>query len=296
MKPLALLCAATLCISLCACSSDPSSPTDATSSTNSTSGTTAVTKPGQTTAPTQPQIPTKTVYVRTSYTNKSDTMDARTEYVYDENDLLTEVIQYSGTTLTKRYAVTCDENGNYTQWDSESDSETLSAHYFWDEEGRNLGNAQYLNDVLQYSTTYTWTNGLLTDTVSSMPEQSLETRLQYTYNSENVRVRSDYFVNNSLQRYGIYSTDDQGRVASVSFYLPDGTAYYTTSYIYGTLIETQVTQSADGIVTQKIVTTYDEHGNLLTSQTYDGKNTLLSTETYTWKAITVPQDCPRASA
>lgn len=297
MKPLAWLCTAALCISLCACS-NPSSPTDTTSSTTSVPSTvsTTATKPAATTAPTQPQTPTKTIYVRTSYTKKSDTMDALTEYVYDENDLLTEVIQYSGTTLTKRYTVTCDDNGNYTQWDSESDTETLSARYFWDEEGRNLGNAQYLNDVLQYSTTYTWTDGLLVDTVSSMPEQSLETRLQYTYNSENLRVRSDYFVNNSLQRYGVYSIDDHGRTSSISYYLPDGTAYYTTSYLYGILSETQITQSAEGGVTQKIITTYDANGNVLTIQTYNGQNTLLSTETNTWKAITVPQDSPRASA
>ena len=295
MKPLALLCAATLCITLCACSSDPNVPSDTTISTNSTI-TTAATDPVGTTAPTQPQISTKTIYVRSSYTNKSDTMDARTEYVYDENNLLTEVIQYSGTTLTKRYAVTCDENGNYTKWESKTESETLTAHYFWDEAGRGLGNSQYLNDALQYSITYTWTDGLLMETVSSMPEQSLETRLQYTYNSENVRVRSDYFVNNSLQRYGVYSIDDQGRVASVSFYLPDGTAHYTTSYIYGTQSETQITQSASGTVTQKIITKYDQHGNVLSTQTYDGRNTLLSTETYTWNAITIPLDCPRASA
>ena len=105
MKPLAYLCALALCFSLAACTPAPAPAT-----------TTATTKPTVTTPSTVPKDPnTKTVYVHTSINKSSDAMDALTEYLYDENDCLTEVIQYSGTAQTQRYSVVCDENGNFTE-------------------------------------------------------------------------------------------------------------------------------------------------------------------------------------
>ena len=90
MKSRALLAALAVCLCFAACST-PEQPQSTT------------------TAPADPNF--KTVYVHTSVTQSSATVDARTEFLYDENDLLKEVIQYSGTNQTLRYQVQCDENG-----------------------------------------------------------------------------------------------------------------------------------------------------------------------------------------
>lgn len=285
MKPLAFLCTLVLCLSLAACAQTPSAGT--------TVPTTAPTA-ASTTVPPNPT--TKTVYVHTSVTSTSDTMDARTDYLYDFNNCLTEVIQYSGTTQTQRYTVSCDENDNFIRWEATVGPLELYIEYAYDEQGNKLGNSLYQSGELMSQTVYTLENGVHTDVLSIMPAQNREIRTQYTYNSQGTRVREDHLLNNVLLRYGIYTTDNQGRVASISFYQADGTAHSTVSYSYDGLTETQIAKNAAGEIQQKTVTTYDDHGNLLCKQVYDGQNTLVSTETHTWMAITVPFDCPRASA
>ena len=76
MKPLAFLCTVLLCLSMAACSADTPPATSTT------------------TVPSTAADPTiKTIYVHTAVTTASDTMDARTEYIYDEYNNLSEVIQ-----------------------------------------------------------------------------------------------------------------------------------------------------------------------------------------------------------
>lgn len=286
MKLTAFLCALVLCLSLAACSNGE---TPETTVSTTTAPTTIAT-----TAPADPTV--KTVYVHTSITSASDTMDARTEYIYDENNCLTEIIQYSGTSQTQRYAVVCDENGNFIEWNTTVGALELSIRYAYDDQGKQLGSSQYHNGELMSQTLYTWANGVHTEILAVMPAQNRETRTQYTYNSQGIRVREDHLVNNVLQRYGIYTADEEGRVASISFYQADGSIHSTVSYSYDGLTETQTTTNPYGQIQQKVITTYDEHGNLLEKQTYDQENNLISTVTHTWMAITVPVDSPRASA
>ena len=137
MKPLAFLCTLVLCLSLAACAQTPSAGT--------TVPTTAPTA-ASTTVPPNPT--TKTVYVHTSVTSTSDTMDARTDYLYDFNNCLTEVIQYSGTTQTQRYAVSCDENGNFIRWEATVGPLELYIEYAYDGQGNKLGNSLYQSGEL----------------------------------------------------------------------------------------------------------------------------------------------------
>lgn len=282
MKLPALICAVILCLGLASCSDNPAAPTTVPTTTVTTVPTTAPSDPGM-----------KTIYVHTSITSSSDTMDATTEYVYDDNGYLTEVIQYSGTTQTQRYTVVCDENGNFTQWNTTVGSLILSIHYAYDEEGNKLGSAQYHNGELMTQTVYTIENGLRTEIITIMPAQNQETRTRYTYNSQGVRVREDYLVNNVLQRYGVYTTDSQGRVAFVNFYLADGTLHSTVAYTYDGSTETQTLQDPAGNILQKDVITRDENGNIHTTHRYNGEGVLTATKTETWQALTIPVDCPR---
>ena len=238
---------------------------------------------------------TKTVFVHTSITQNSANMDARTEYIYDENDLLKEVIQYSGTIQTRLYQVENDENGNFTRWHCTVGSTDLTIDYEYDAEGHSTATAYYQNGELMTSLRYTYEEGFRTAMISTMPAQNSESRTEYIYNSQGAMVRQDQFVNGSLSRYGICSTDEQQRLVKIAFYLPSGTPDATAVYTYDGLTQTCVLIDGISTVLSKTVTTYDEFGNLLQVQAFDASGALVSTETHTWKAIEVPLDCPRAS-
>lgn len=278
MKPLAFLCTVLLCLSMAACSADTPPATSTT------------------TVPSTAADPTiKTIYVHTAVTTASDAMDARTEYIYDEFNNLSEVIQYSGTAQTRRYSVICDQDGNFIEWNTTVGALQLSILYDYDDQGNKLGSAQYHNGELMSQTIYTIENGLRTAVVNVMPAQNQETRTQYIYNSQGVRVREDYLINNMLQRYGVYTTDEQGRVVSIHYYLADGTPHSSVSYTYDGLQETQTLKDPAGNILQKDVITYDTHGNVNTTHRYDSQDKLIATKTETWMAITIPFDCPRKS-
>lgn len=251
------------------------------------------------TAPTSqttlPPKTTKTVFVHTSITQNSATMDARTEYIYDENDLLREVAQYSGTSQTRLYQVENDENGNFTRWYCTVGETELAIHYEYDQQGRSIGTAYYQNNELMTRLCYSFSGDLRTSMISTMPAQNSESRTEYTYNSYGYLVRQDQFVNGSLVRYGICATDGIGRVVRVFFYLPDGTRSASAVYTYEDLTTTCTLEQEDGTVLSKTVTVHDEFGNLLESTVYDSADRVVSTEIHTWKAIEVPVDCPRAS-
>jgi hypothetical protein len=83
-------------------------------------------------------------------------------------------------------------------------------------------------------------------------------------------------------------------VVNATAYLPDGSAASQITYVYGDVTETRTTTLADGTVTQIVVLTYDENGNLATSVTRDGAGSVIEKQTHLWRAVTVPIDCPRA--
>ena len=274
-----MLLAALLCCGLCACSTTPEQTTQPTGST------------------TEPLPPThKIIYVHTAVTQSSATMEARAEFLYDENNHLKEVVQYSGTSQTLRYQVECDENGNFITWTCTTDKLDLTIRYSYDAQGRSLGTAHYQNGELMTATTYTWEGDNRTGVYVIMPGQNRDQATEYTYNAQGVLVRQDVYADGNLVRYGICTSDEENRNTGVAFYLPNGTAESTNTIVYDGLTQTHTLTLADGTVSQKTVITYDEHGNLLSTVIYDGNGNQLSSETHTWKAIQVSIDCPRASA
>lgn len=234
---------------------------------------------------------TKTVYVHSSIRQESSVAVSRAEYIFDENNFVSEVIQYSNDVETLRYTVECDKNGNFSKWICGE----MVIEYAYDEQGHSLGSDYYQNGELMSSTEYIWDGDLRTGTIATSPQQNLENRSQITYDENGNMLRQDLFVNGELSSYSICTTDEQGRLTGTTAYLPDGTAGASTTYTYEGSTETRITAQADGTVTQKTVITYDDHGNILSAVVYDGEGTVISTETHTWKAIQVPLDCPRAS-
>ena len=246
-------------------------------------------EPTPSAAPTEPLF--KTVYVHTSITQEFGSTVSRTEFLFDEQDHVTEVVVYTNDTETKRHNVECDENGNYIKWLSDGSV----TEYTYDEQGNSLGVFQYLNDKLVSATEYTWENSLRTSVTTTMATQGISQRITMTYDSNGHLLRHDSYTADTLNSYSIYATGEDGRICSVTAYQPDGTLLYTSTCTWDGSTETVVSALPDGTVKQTMVLTYDEHGNLLTQESYDSENKLYSREIHTWKAVEVAATCPRAS-
>lgn len=252
---------------------------------------TSPTDPGPSTETSSPPPETKTVFVHTSITQEFGSSVNRTEYLFDDEDHVCEVVVYTNDTQTKRHSVECDENGNYIKWTAEGSV----TEYAYDDEGHSLGVTLYINNELVSSTQYTWENGLRTSVTTSIAAQGITQRAVMTYDSAGQLLRQDTYTAETLTNYSIYTNGENGRHTSITTYQPDGTQLYTTAFQYTDSMETATTTSPDGTVTQTTVKFYDEHGNLLTQEIYSSDGSMISKETHTWKAIEVPPDCPRAS-
>lgn len=271
-KLLILLLSLTILLSMAACSEDPvDTPTE----------------------PTQPQ--TKTVYVHSSVTHTHGTATSRTEYLYDDAGLLTATVVYTGEEESRRFSVTCDENGNPIRWVANVDGTESATEYTYDNEGRNLGTYIYTDGKLVTSTESTWVNGRRVSVLAKAPSQNFESRSEYTYDENGNMIRQDLYVNGQLSSYAIYTCDEQNRPVSCDSYTVDGTPSGAVAYAYDGNTETRTSYDTSLAVTQITVLTYDEHGNLLTSTTSDNAGKVLSSEVHTWKPVEVPIDSPRAS-
>lgn len=271
MKKLsAILTSLSLLLCLTACSDEPPPSTESS-------------------VPTEPL--SKTVYVHTSITQEFGSTISRTEYLFDQQDHVCEVVVYTNDVETKRHIVECDENGNYVKWISDSSV----TEYTYDDQGHSLGVSLYINDIPVSSTQYTWENGLRTSVTNIMAAQGMTQRAIMTYDSNGRLLRQDSYTADTLNSYSIYTTGEDGRITAMTAYQPDGTMLYTNTYSWEGTTETITSTLPDGTLNQTAVLTYDEHGNLLTQEIHDSDHNLVSRETHTWKAVEVDPDCPRAS-
>lgn len=268
MKKLSIL--MTLLLLLTACG-DPPEPT---------------TVPTETSASQPIQAQTRTVYVRSSSTTQTGDTVTRTDYVFDAEDLVTQVQVYTGDTLTQEYRVTCDDHGNYILWEND----TSRIEYTYDDQGDLLGYYAYTGDTLISSTEYTLEEGLRTSITQKMAGHSMEHHTTLTYDDNGVLTRQDSYLNGTLLDYCVYTLGDDGKVTAMSTYLADGSLSRTVSYRYEA--DTVIMESDDGSRTEQV---YDAHGNLLRQTEYTADGTVTTQQTNTWKPIQVPIDSLRAS-
>lgn len=242
------------------------------------------------TEPTAPQ--TKIIWVRTSQTSETEGLTSRTELIYDENDRVTEVAVWVNDTETARYAVECDENGNFIRWTSHEEVQ----EYTYDDQGRLLTFDCYTGDTLTTGYKFTYdASGNRSQVKLHLDRIGVEQQTDYYYDENGHNIRQEVSLGGELSRYSDCVCDAGGRLLTLTGYTADGTPDLTTEYTYDGSTETQVSRSADGTVIQTIVITRDGQGNIVRTESYSGTGALLVTETTTWKAIEVPIDCPRAS-
>lgn len=240
---------------------------------------------------TTPEPTTRTIYLRTASTSASGGAVARTEYLFDGDMLLSEVVVYTNGTETRRHTVENDENGNYIRWIS-GDSRI---EYSYDDQGNPLGYATYMGEKLIGETIYTWESGRQTSITTRMSTQSQEHRSVLTYNESGYLVRHDNYSGATLSSYCLYTLGDDGRPRAMTTYRASGVLEQTVTYAYEGNITTGTVTDADGAVLQYTEQITDENGNLLSTTTYDAAGNMLTQETNTWMAVEVPLDSLRVS-
>ena len=238
---------------------------------------------------TEPAV--KTVYVHNSITRTQGNTTGRTDYVYSEENRLTDVIvsDADGKEL-QRYLVTCDENDNPVEWNSVAGSTVL---YTYDAQGRTLRTETYNGDTLMTSTEYNWSGALRVSVTVKTAAQ--EQRTEYTYDDKGGMTRQDLYVGGVLSSYGLYTLTEQGKPAQCSTFDPEGNPVAVITYEYEGTTEKRITADLQGTVLQTQILIYDEAGNLLESDLLDHTGVMVSSEIHEWISVEVPADHPRAS-
>lgn len=232
---------------------------------------------------------TKTVYIHKSITRSQGNTIGRTDYIYDEENLLTDVIisDASGEEL-ERYLVSCDENGNPVEWTSATGTSIL---YTYDDQGRTLRTETYNDDTLLTSTEYTWSGALrVSVTVKTLAQ---EQRTEYTYDDKGCLIRQDLYTGGVLTSYGLFTLNEEGKAAICNTFDPQNNPIAEVTYEYDGTTEKRTTTDLQGKVLQTQLQTYDEHGNLLENKLTDVGGMEL-TEIHEWIGIEVPVSAPRA--
>jgi hypothetical protein len=245
-------------------------------------------QPDETTSATNDAPATKTIYVHSSVTQEFGSSVTRTEYAYDDENRISNIVVYTNDVEAERYNVESNADGNAVRWTN--GETTMESSY--DDLGRTLGTVVYMNGTVVSSTAYIWEGNLRTGVISS--GEGFESRHNFIYDEAGHLIRQDIYTNGELTGYSICTNDENGRILHATSYLPDGSENYTITYTYGDDTETRTTSLPDGTVSQKTIVTYDENGNLSTSVSYNGEGTITSKETHAWRAIIVPIDSPRA--
>lgn len=241
-------------------------------------------------APVETQPTSKTVYVHSSITRTQGGTTNRTDYIYNEEDRLTDVIvsDAEGQQL-HRYLVTCDENGNPVEWASASGT---TVTYDYDAQGRTLCTETYTGDTLMTSTQYTWSGALRVSVTVKTATQ--EQRTEYAYDDKGGLTRQDLYVSGALSSYGLYTLNEAGKPALCETFDPEGRAVAQVRYEYDGTTEKRITTDMSGTALQTQIMTYDEAGNLLKSELIDQNGAVVSSETHEWIALEVPADSPKA--
>ena len=240
-------------------------------------------------AETQPQ--TKTVYVHKSLTRTQGDTTGRTDYIYNDENRLTDVVVSDGQGKElHRYLVTCDENGNPIEWASASGN---TVTYTYDAQGRTLRTETYTGETFMTSTEYIWSGDLRVSVIVKTGLQ--EQRTEYAYDEKGGLTRQDLYSSGMLSSYGLYTLNEAGKPAQCSTFDQEGNPVGIVTYEYEGNTEKRITTDHQGKVLQTQIMTYDDQGNLLKSDLIDSGGALVSSEIHEWLSVEVPYETPRAS-
>ena len=211
------------------------------------------------------------VLVEELFTN-TDGYSAKTTYTYGSYGELVEKLTVSGKT-EDRTKYTYDEKGRLSREEQTvltgtKETKPLTLEYSYDEFGNRLSKKEYRNENLYRVEEWTYN------------QSGQVITYQYADGNGNVldKVKYLYFADGKLDQETYY----KGSVAeSACYYIYDDAGRVTKKAI-GTPYETFIS------VSQNILYTYDEHGNLLTEVTVKKDGTELSRREYTYISMEIP--------
>lgn len=225
--------------------------------------------------------------VRTTVLDGSGNESWHQEYSYDDygREKLTE--QYMEGTITYTASTVYTSDTVYETTIQRYDT-TLSIRYVCDDQGRVTRQETLDEGVMIDYTEYTYDaygNNLTLHTVTTEGE---ETKFDYEYaydEAGRITLRKE-FLNGELVGQLECTYDENGREASSRYTYPDGTVSYTTATTWSGSTATQVSTDGEGYDYMKLVTSYDETGNILSQEAWqDGM--LLSTTEYIYEDIEI---------
>ena len=223
------------------------------------------------------------------------THDIRCDYFYDKNGKICQLDSYWKGELHRSEYPEYDEYGNIirsTVTNSDG-TQTVEEHALTlDDQHRILRDEVYVSDSCQEISEYAYdkagnqTIQTLVRYPKTTEDPSITCRIDKTYDENGNLLREDVQWNESLPTHTKYSYKS-GKLDKVSNYdehncLTDYTQY---SYDETGLVVTLTTCAAGGTVEEIVMNTYDEYGNLLTSEFRDESMGRFGKYVYTYELI-----------
>lgn len=246
----------------------------------------------ETTAP-QTAPETKTIYLplsSTTYTSHEKLeVFSNVEYKYDENNFLTEIINYRKGEVSKQTFVTCDAYGNVISTRQVSSLNIEPVYqYTRDDKGNIIKEERLENGQVTITNTYSY------DAAGNMATKDMGTlRYEYTYNADGQESGSIGYYNGVKNESMEITFDSQGRPIKRTRYNQEGNERSFVEYTYegNTMVATHFDGKND-LTPDYYRYTYDENGNVIQLDRWGAMNSQTTTE-YTYLALEVPVDSIR---
>lgn len=234
---------------------------------------------------------TETKYLQTSVTQEHfGNVTFRSEMEYNAEGRMTTMIQYVDGEEATRTSYSYTENTVIMEITQDGESGTMKQVYEKDDAGNVIHAETYMDDELYYITDSTFDDkgNMLTSV-----QQTVSIGATYTttneYDEKGNRIKMTFDYGNGAGAVNEMTYDNEGNLLTSTAYDLQGNV---TSREEHTWDETGAERirvcDADGNLTATTFVTYDEAGNMLTSETFDASGALTLRITYTYEAFEIP--------
>jgi len=230
-------------------------------------------------------------YLETSVTHEYiGTMTFRSEKEYNEKGELTTFIQYNDGVEFSRVEYSYTENETICKTTQPEQTGIIRQKYEKDAAGNVTRFEMYVDDVL-YSvseSTYDGNGNVLTTRVESV-SSGITSNIAYVYDTFGNCIRETYEHSCGIGETTEHTYDETGKIVSSVTTSLQGILTSREEHSWNEEgVELIKSSDDDGILISTAAITYDEAGNMLTSETYDESGALILRSTYTYEKFEIP--------
>lgn len=234
---------------------------------------------------------TETKYLKTSTTQEYiGTMTFRTETEYDSNGYQKTFTQYVNGEKTSRTEYTYTENSVVATITQDGETGTMKQVYEKDKDGNIVRTEVYMDDALYAVTdcTYDEKSNLLSNIQNTVAiDMTFSSFYTYDDAGNQIKIVNDYGDGNSSVIENTY--DENSRLLLSVISGADGNVESREEHSWSDAgVETVHAYDTNGNLTATTYMTYDEYGNMLTSETRDENGELTLRITHTYEAFEIP--------